>query len=358
MFLLHFNNVLVIIIIFLIFTSSWWLPGSQTTATSVSRWTTAPARWRWGWAPTLCLFEQWTHENSPSSVVSLAADGLGLLVVFNLQGHRAQWHGTFYTHNNFTGEGRADRKSSWTGNCLACRSSSSWGRRTTSWLSFMSTTMAPWSSTGGQEWSMWPVDSVSGLVRRIVSTVIFTLLTLLTHVHSVLHRHGQHLHPHRDVFLLWPGGHRPSHAEVPVVEAIPHLFAAGECGSELWREYLSRKLTCVRCGSRSSSCCFSFTPATTSSQTATSLTPWMLWCSVTASRSSSSLATFIIRATSRKRKISKMQWWDLTQTSLKLHNWTVVYLQYSHVSTRGNNMTAVLLFSMTASSSHFTEMHN
>lgn len=39
--------------------------------------------------------------------------------------------------------------------------SSSWGRRTISWLSFMSTTTALWSSTGGQESSTWPGDSVS-----------------------------------------------------------------------------------------------------------------------------------------------------------------------------------------------------
>lgn len=43
-------------------------------------------------------------------------------------------------------------------------SSSSWGRRAVRWLSFMSTTTAPWSSTGGQGSSMWPEGSVSRLV--------------------------------------------------------------------------------------------------------------------------------------------------------------------------------------------------
>ncbi|KAA8590018.1 hypothetical protein FQN60_013383 [Etheostoma spectabile] len=43
---------------------------------------------------------------------------------------------------------------------------------------------------------------------------------------SVLHRAGQHLCSHCDVFLLRPGCPRPSHAEVSVVEAIPHVSAA------------------------------------------------------------------------------------------------------------------------------------
>lgn len=46
---------------------------------------------------------------------------------------------------------------------------------------------------------------------------------------SVFCRPGQHLRPHCDVFLLRPGCDRPSHAEVPVVEALPDVSAAGEC---------------------------------------------------------------------------------------------------------------------------------
>lgn len=45
---------------------------------------------------------------------------------------------------------------------------------------------------------------------------------------SVLHRPGEHLRPHRDVLVLWPGSYRPTHAEVSVVEEIPHVSAAGK----------------------------------------------------------------------------------------------------------------------------------
>lgn len=61
-----------------------------------------------------------------------------------------------------------------------------------------------------------------------------TLLWLLLHFLvrsvscSILHRPGQHLRPYRDVLVLRPGCHRPSHAEVPVVEEIPDVPAAGE----------------------------------------------------------------------------------------------------------------------------------
>ena len=53
---------------------------------------------------------------------------------------------------------------------------------------------------------------------------------------SVLHRAGQHLCSHCDVFLLRPGCHRPSHAEVSVVEAIPHVSAAGEWPPALYEK--------------------------------------------------------------------------------------------------------------------------
>lgn len=50
----------------------------------------------------------------------------------------------------------------------------------------------------------------------------------ILHSYSVLHRPRQHLCPHCDVLLLRSGCGRPSHAEVPVVETIPHVSAAGE----------------------------------------------------------------------------------------------------------------------------------
>lgn len=55
-------------------------------------------------------------------------------------------------------------------------------------------------------------------------TVLMSLCTAC----SVLHRPAEHLRPCHHVLLLRSGCHRPSHAEVSVVEKIPHLPAAGE----------------------------------------------------------------------------------------------------------------------------------
>lgn len=101
---------------------------------------------------------------------------------------------------------------------------------------------------------------------------------------SVSHLPGEHLHSPGDVLVLRPGGARPPHAEVPVVEAVPHLSAAGE--------RLLQKKKKVNRGrddvffvtrtdlnfspndfSRCSFFCSSCTPATTCSPSATSPTP-------------------------------------------------------------------------------------
>lgn len=62
----------------------------------------------------------------------------------------------------------------------------------------------------------------------VAAVIVSPLLWFFATPCSVLHRHGEHLCPHCDVFLLCPCCHRPSHAEVPVVEEIPHVSAAGE----------------------------------------------------------------------------------------------------------------------------------
>lgn len=139
---------------------------------------------------------------------------------------------------------------------------------------------------------------------------------------SVLRRPDQHLCPRYNVLLLWPGCTRPSHAEIPVVETVPDISAAGErlqlC-SEIFKnvrasmfESLNRSELCrlSRCNLSWSLC----TQRTTCSQIATTLMPWMLWWLVTASPSSSSSVTFIIRATSgRRRSRNETPWWGNTQ---------------------------------------------
>lgn len=54
-------------------------------------------------------------------------------------------------------------------------SSSSWGRRTTSWLSFTSSTTPPWSSTGGLRSSTRRADSVRRPSARALTTFMMSL---------------------------------------------------------------------------------------------------------------------------------------------------------------------------------------
>ncbi|XP_061636444.1 ELOVL fatty acid elongase 8b isoform X1 [Phyllopteryx taeniolatus] len=49
---------------------------------------------------------------------------------------------------------------------------------------------------------------------------------------SFLHRPAQHFGAHRDVLLLRPGCSGPSHAQVPVVEVVPHLPAAAAVSAD------------------------------------------------------------------------------------------------------------------------------
>lgn len=87
---------------------------------------------------------------------------------------------------------------------------------------------------------------------------------------------------------------------------------------------------------RLSRCNFSWslcTQRTTCSQIATTPTPWMLWWLVTASPSSSSSVTFIIRATSgRRRSRNETPWWGNTQLKhnglKKIH--TYIYMGIIH----------------------------
>lgn len=163
----------------------------------------------------------------------------------------------------------------------------------------------------------------------MILSILFTLyLIVFATTCSLLQRHGEHLCPHRDVFLLRPGCHRSSHAEVPVVEEIPHVFAAGECLLLCMKRAVNVRTTCLSwsevCFSRCSLCCSSCTRATTFSQSATSRIPWTCWWLVTASPSSSSSVTSTIRATSTKRSRNKFPV-------------SVVFT----ASTRGNNMPTV-----------------
>lgn len=71
-------------------------------------------------------------------------------------------------------------------------------------------------------------------------------------------------------------------------------------------------LNSVVCLSSCSFSCSSCTRATTCSQSVTSPMPWMWWCLVTVSPSSSSLVTSTIRATSPRRSRNKTQRWGVT----------------------------------------------
>ncbi len=55
-----------------------------------------------------------------------------------------------------------------------------------------------------------------------------SLFCLFSNSYSIFYWAAEHLCSYSDVFLLWPGSPGASHAEISVVEALPHLTTAGK----------------------------------------------------------------------------------------------------------------------------------
>lgn len=138
---------------------------------------------------------------------------------------------------------------------------------------------------------LFPAAFFVGLINTFVHVIMYSYYGLAA------------LGPHMQKYLWW----KRYLTSLQLVSVSSSVVRYSKMFESLNRSELCRLSRC----SLSWSLC---TQRTTCSQIATTLMPWMLWWLVTASPSSSSSVTFIIRATSgRRRSRNETPWWGNTQ---------------------------------------------